>query len=208
MKKMLMVVMLCLFGSSLSAISYAAYYQPGAYPPGYAARLMDPATLLKQEIEKLTAFLRAGGSADPARLAVYLDSQVAPHFDFGYMARWAGGQFYHYLNDQQQAQLAQKIKQMFLDTLSRNLARYANQRIIYFPAQPSYEGRTVRVRANILPPQGYPVRLGFRFYQSPAGWKLFDVSADGSSALTYYRKQVASIARRLGRQGLIHWLAQ
>jgi phospholipid transport system substrate-binding protein len=43
----------------------------------------------------------------------------------------------------------------------------------------------------ILQASGYPANLDFRFYRGKTGWKVFDVAANGSSALTYYRQYFA-----------------
>ncbi|MEW8429523.1 MAG: ABC transporter substrate-binding protein [Candidatus Thiodiazotropha sp.] len=34
--------------------------------------------------------------------------------------------------------------------------------------------------------------MDFRFYRSEAGWKVFDVSANGNSAVAYYRRHFAN----------------
>jgi phospholipid transport system substrate-binding protein len=41
---------------------------------------------------------------------------------------------------------------------------------------------------GILQASGYPASIDFRFYQSNEGWKIFDVTANGNSALAYYRQ--------------------
>ena len=35
---------------------------------------------------------------------------------------------------------------------------------------------------------GYPVKLEFRFYKGAQGWKIFDVVANRTSAVVYYRR--------------------
>ena len=40
-----------------------------------------------------------------------------------------------------------------------------------------------------MQPTGIPTKLEFRFYKSTDGWKIFDVKAEGNSAVVYYRKQ-------------------
>ena len=76
-----------------------AYY-PGApaQPPrgGYGYRGQpqveqgeNAAAVLKQGMDNLLSFLRQ--SPDPAQLAAFLEAEVAPAFDFTYMARAAAG---------------------------------------------------------------------------------------------------------------------
>ncbi|RKZ36806.1 MAG: ABC transporter substrate-binding protein, partial [Gammaproteobacteria bacterium] len=42
----------------------------------------------------------------------------------------------------------------------------------------------------------------FRFYRSPRGWRIFDVSANGASAVTFYRQYFSRQVRRFGLQAL------
>jgi phospholipid transport system substrate-binding protein len=44
---------------------------------------------------------------------------------------------------------------------------------------------------GILRAGAYPTRIDFRFYRGESGWKIFDVSANGSSALAFYRQYFA-----------------
>ncbi|MCB1882186.1 MAG: ABC transporter substrate-binding protein, partial [Gammaproteobacteria bacterium] len=41
----------------------------------------------------------------------------------------------------------------------------------------------------------YPARLDFRFYLAEDGWKVFDVAANGSSAVMHYRQQFRQMMR-------------
>ena len=51
------------------------------------------------------------------------------------------------------------------------------------------DGRTGMVTTAISGPRGYPTRLDFRFYKANNGWKVFDVMANGQSAVIHYRRQ-------------------
>jgi phospholipid transport system substrate-binding protein len=47
----------------------------------------------------------------------------------------------------------------------------------------------MRVSAWIMQPSGIPTRLEFRFYHRNGEWKVFDVKAEGNSAVMHYRRQ-------------------
>ncbi|MCU7868794.1 MAG: ABC transporter substrate-binding protein, partial [Candidatus Thiodiazotropha sp. (ex Lucinoma borealis)] len=53
----------------------------------------------------------------------------------------------------------------------------------------------VKVRVGILQSGGYPANIDFRFYRSKAGWKVFDVSANGNSAIAFYRQHFVNKMR-------------
>ncbi|MES9895746.1 MAG: ABC transporter substrate-binding protein, partial [Candidatus Thiodiazotropha endolucinida] len=110
---------------------------------------------------------------------------------------WAAGPMNRHMNDQQRQALAQKIKEMLLGTLSKRLSSYDNQDVRFFRPRRVADNE-VKVRVGILQAGGYPASLDFRFYRSDDGWKVFDVSANGNSALAFYRRHVANQSRAQG----------
>jgi phospholipid transport system substrate-binding protein len=180
--------------------------------PGYAYPQQDqyarqqspgPGELLRVGVNKLLNFMRQSERPNPDLIMAYLDKEIAPYFDFAYMAKWAAGPRYRSLNVQQRDMLAERIKSMLLATLSQRLISYANQDVRFF--QPRRTGQNeMRVRMGILQAGGYPTKVDFRFYRSESGWKVFDVSANGSSALTFYRQYFARQAGGSdGRRGYL-----
>lgn len=194
------------------------YRHPGAYPPPYAMpqqmapqmrypqqapvdfAAADPDDILRQGVDRLKGFLARGGAANADEVRAFLDQEISPFFDFDYMARWAGGPIYMQMNEEERADFAAKLKGLFFAALARNLGTYAEPTpaIDIFPARAKGYGREVTVTARVTPqgPGALPVRLDFRFYPSRAGWKIFDVTANGTSAVTYYRNYFREVARR------------
>jgi phospholipid transport system substrate-binding protein len=139
---------------------------------------------------KLLRFLRTSQDLQPEQISAYLESEVAPYFDFNYMATWAAGPLNRQMDDQQRQAFSEKVKQMLLGTLAKRLTSYENQEVRFF--RPRWVGdNEVKVRVGILQAGGYPASLDFRFYRSAAGWKVFDVTANGNSALAFYRRYFA-----------------
>jgi len=213
--KRLWLVAVTLAATSVAHAQVSPYYYPGAYPgpgmhPGMAApRPMAPlpdfaATapdqILRSGLDRLQGFLARGGTADADEVSAFLDHEISPFFDFAYMARWAGGPFYAQMSEEQRTQFADKIKTLFFAALARNLGAYSDPAplVEVSHARPRGYGREVDVTARVIP-QGQgavPVRLDFRFYPSRSGWKIFDVTANGTSAVAYYRSYFREVARR------------
>ncbi len=106
------------------------------------------------------------------------------------MAKASLGPAYRRMTAEQRADLTQKIEQDFLQTLSGGLAGYSNQKVKFFrPRQGS--GQRASVTVGIANPGGYPSRLDFRLYHGAEGWKVYDVAANGNSAVNYYRQRFA-----------------
>ncbi|WP_456379380.1 MlaC/ttg2D family ABC transporter substrate-binding protein [Thiolapillus sp.] len=148
----------------------------------------SPAALLEKGLGRLLEQLRRT-DLDARSLGQYLDTEVAPYFDFAYMAKSAAGNMYRHMSADQRSRMVERIKQQFLSTMVQRLDSYNNQSINIASQHLFADDRTGVVTAAIIGPQGYPVRLDFRFYKAREGWKVFDVMANGQSAVVHYRRQ-------------------
>jgi phospholipid transport system substrate-binding protein len=201
------VVKVFLFSAFVPASVVA---QPGYYPPDRQTpftqdrfQQTNPGPLLQEGIEKVLAFLEGGGASSPERLENFVEREIAPYFDFAYMTRWALGPRSRYMSREQLVQTAREFRVMFLSALARQLSQYEPGRIEYLrPRRNIYRGE-MRLSVQSYPRRGYPVRLDFDFYQGRDGWKIYDVAANGQSALMAYREFFDSRFRgyRAGRGG-------
>lgn len=193
-------------GAELLPVVAAAPQYTFAGPP--AAEAAEPAgspyAIVRDRIARLETFLGAQPERDPAAIRDFLERRVAPYFDFAAMSQWAAGPFYPSLTAEQRDALARKIRGMFLDSLARNLGAYAADmpEIRVFPSRaPEWATQEV-VRAQVRPPEAYPIILDFRFFLGPDGWRIFDVAANGFSAASYYRHLFAGRVRAAGPEAL------
>lgn len=170
--------------------------------PTQAKKATTPEGLLKEGVGKLIGFIRQarsqGQPINPPMAMAFLDQEIAPYFDFGYMAKVAAGPIYSRLNDRQKVHLENKLKTRFLTTLARNLGSYSDQQIRYLPPRMSADGKELDLNVWLMQAQGYPTKLRFRLYRSAQGWKVFDVVANNTSAVIYYRNY---LRRTMQRQG-------
>jgi phospholipid transport system substrate-binding protein len=195
MKKTVLTVALAL---GLSGIAVAQPYYPGGVRPygmGQTRQQPGPAVTLRQGLNKLTAFAGQNERPSEAQIAVFLDDEIAPYFDFSYMARWARGQAWKRMSEPQRQAFEKRLKAMFLGALAQRLTRYQGQQVRVLGARKA-RGNEVDVGVLVQNPRGYPARLKFRFYRAADGWKVFDVAANGSSALMHYRQHFKRTLRR------------
>ncbi|WP_456404038.1 MlaC/ttg2D family ABC transporter substrate-binding protein [Thiolapillus sp.] len=148
----------------------------------------SPAALLEEGMGRLLARLRSK-DLNARALSRYLNSEIAPYFDFDYMAKSAAGNMYRYMSADQRVRMAERIEQQFLSTMVQRLISYNNQNVNVVSQRMHPNGRTGLVSTAIKGPRGYPTRLDFRFYKARNGWKVFDVMANGQSAVVHYRRQ-------------------
>ncbi|MCH9673901.1 MAG: ABC transporter substrate-binding protein [Gammaproteobacteria bacterium] len=169
-------------------------------PPEIVLPAGRPDALLRDGFQKLTQFLSTESAVDPKAIRAYLGQEVAQYFDFDVMGRWAAGPFYQKLNSEQKAQFATKLQGLFLDGLARNLGSYSRPlpKTQIYPFGKSRRANLMTVRARVMPNRAYPVNVDFRFAARDGEWKVYDVSANGFSAVAFYRQHFASRARSKG----------
>lgn len=194
MKRILIAMTsLCLFASS-SLLASPGYNYPPSQLQEPTYQEVGPDTLLREGIMKLLRYLRTSENPQPQQIVLFLDREIAPYFDFAYMASWAAGPMNRSMNDQQRMELAQKIKEMLFGTLAKRLTSYDNQDVRFYRPRRVDENE-VKMRVGILRAGDYPTSIDFRFYRSAVGWKVFDVTANGNSALAFYRHHFTNQGR-------------
>ena len=182
-----------LFTSSFAA----PYPQHPVSPPNVQ---QTPAVILKQGIEQLTNFLANGGGPNTPPLEVFLDTKIAPLFDFAYMAKWVAGAQARNMNPQQGVALEQKLRRIFLTVMVDKLAKYRHGRVQYLRPVGNPQSGEVRLRVLAFQQNNpYPQHISFKMYRSAQGWKVYDVTADGQSAVAFLRLKIANEARENSR---------
>lgn len=171
------------------AAGNAPYFTTRPMPQKPASEVDQAGAVLKSGLKKLLGFFAGNQAPAPQQIAAFLDKEIAPYFDFAYMARWAAGGLYARMTAAQQQTLEQDIKTQFLSTMAQKLSSFNQQSVRYLAPRNPQPGQ-VELSIAIDNRGGYPARLDFRMYKSPQGWKVYDVSANGSSALVYYRQYV------------------
>ena len=165
--------------------------QPQANEGGYGApwgqqvEQNSPSALLREGVEKLTRILQSRPSR--GALTSFIDTEIAPWFDFDFMAASAAGRRFQYMNEAQQDDVAARIRHNFLDRMVQKLAQYSSQRAAFLPARADGPGQ-MTLPVAIENQGGYPSQLEFHMRLTENGWRVVDVSANGMSALLHYRQ--------------------
>jgi phospholipid transport system substrate-binding protein len=196
------VAVWCL-GLFLPLLVQAAPY----YAPPDPSGLSEPATVLRRGIETLTGYLDDNHGIPPAQLRQFLEAEIAPYFDFQRMGYWAAGSLNRYLNPQQRLQLSALLKHRFLNAMVEQLGHYHQSRLQYLPPRGNPMRGEVTLGVRVFGAGAYPVQLDFRLYRGREGWKVYDVMANGASAVAHYRAELAWLERRHGIDGLLARLA-
>lgn len=196
----LVLATLVIIAANAEANPYA--YRGDSYtPPRPNYQDIGPAKLLATGIKRMRDFLAQSGTDDPTKLYSFLETQITPYFDFERMAAWVAKPHYQKMTENQKAGFRDRLQEVFLRTLANQIGMFSNPQPRIDFLRPRRSGpNEMMVSARILPDQGYPVRLTFRFWKGPQGWKVIDASANGTSAVRYYRQQFIERARRSGHR--------
>jgi phospholipid transport system substrate-binding protein len=200
------VLAAALLFASAQLLAQSGYGQPGAlYEPGYTPAPVTPDQVVRSGVDRLVGFLMGAQNPSPEAIREFLEREIAPSFDFAYMARWAAGPMYRRLSPAQHARMSEVLKGLFLSALAKNLGTYARPlpRVDVYPARASADGNQATVHARVVSHNGLFSRLNFRFYWNEHGWRIFDVSANGASAVAYYRTYFSEMFKRYGPDAVL-----
>ena len=193
-------------GMAPGARRMMAPQQPSAAAPRQSAApeaaqaqnpLVQATETLQAGMDKLLDFLGQEESPNKLQVAAFLDREIAPYFDFDYMARWVAARSWDGMSKDQRHVMASRLEASFLTSLTRRLAEYQGQKARILRPRPGVRG-TVKVPVAIVSPGRYPARMEFRMYRSADGWKVYDVLANGRSVTSYYRVRF----QRMGMDGV------
>lgn len=180
----------------------AAAQGPAAY--GYPGQHQaSPAQLLRAGVERLTAFLAASPEAPPPRVAAFLEREIAPLIDFDRMAVWVAGPLSRGMGEEQRARFGDALRLHMLGALANNLAGFPIAGVEYYPPRGNPAEGQVILGLGVHSGSGIPARLDFRLMNGERGWQVVDVSANGISAVAFYRRMVQEMVRRYGFEGTL-----
>jgi phospholipid transport system substrate-binding protein len=163
----------------------------------------DPRETIERGLDRIKAFLATSDQTNPALINQFIEKEVAPFFDFNAMTQQILGPLNYRMTPLQRQGAVLKVKRSFLSALANNLAKYRGGDARYLKATGNLNRGRVRVRLAVFRPDTYPTILELRIVHGATGWKVVDVSADGISAVAYYRNYVRSVVQRSGLDGLL-----
>lgn len=197
MRTKLLAVLLCFGASTVTQAALESGAGDGssqAVTP-FAAESDVLGTRLRDGLDKLLGFISSSETPTLEEITTFLDGEIAPFFDFDYMAQVAAGRLYQAMSDEQRERMATNIRRQFLGTLAARLSGYQDQGVRFLNARVNNDGRTGAASIALMNPRGYPARINFRFYKNSDEWRVFDVVANGQSAVAHYRRQFRRMMR-------------
>jgi len=203
----IIIAALVLLASTNSQAQFPAPGNPTApsptLDPSANTNMLNPQQTIQQGVERLQSFISGRVAADPALVQSFIQTEIAPYFDFATMTRLILGPLEYQLTPKQQYAARIMIRNQFLAALANNLMSYRGGRVDYLNVSGNLGMGQVKVRLRIYQPGKYPLALELRIARNYDGWKIYDVAANGVSAVAHYRNYVQSVIMRSGPQGLL-----
>jgi len=203
MNKTVFAGFILLFASAIQAQIPAGSRSPvSPYSPSYNTETIGPRETIQQGVNRIQTFIDGNNTIAPAMLNSFVQKEIAPFFDFEVMTRLILGPLEYQLNTKQRYAAHIMIRNQFLSALTSNLSGYRGGRVDYMNVSGNLGLGRVKVVLRIYQPGQYPMIVELRIARTNKGWKIYDVSANGVSAIAHYRNYIQSIILRSGPEGL------
>jgi phospholipid transport system substrate-binding protein len=201
MKKLLPILIALLMTPALGLAQPSGSYASAS--AGSSQSRPTPDAILRMGIQDLQTFLGSNQSGNKEALLGLIRARIAPQFDIQALAEWSGGYWYQQMNPEQRKAFTTKLAKSFFSSLAEIVGGYAGkQPEVRFMPPRRINDKEVDVSARVYPANNYPINVRFSFHKSPRGWKIFDVTTNGISAVSYYRKMFNQRARQGGLEAL------
>jgi ABC-type transporter MlaC component len=171
-----------------------------------ATELTDPRLTLQQGLQNLLALhQQITPATDRNALMTKLEQQVLPYFDFALMANWVAAPYRNQLSPSQMQNLTRYLQALFLTALARNLGEGGTEYsfMLHEPLFNLQRPNEVMVKVQIYRGENKLTLVDFRLYHDQQRWKIFDVSAYGTSAMLYYRNLLEQQIQQHGLEQLL-----
>ena len=130
---------------------------------------------------------------DPASIVNLMEEQAARYFDFAYMAYLIAGPRYARMDALERSHFQNRVRDRLFSLLAHQMGMYDVRMPLFRPLTPVRTSvGTWRAGGVFYHPDGPTIRLTFDFYLTPRGWRIYDVTSNGMSAVTALRNRYFS----------------
>ena len=174
---------------------------PGLVPVNAAAWVTNPAgvpmrqnlpngiDLLESSLYWLQDMSGVDDPRDPAAIISLMEDQAARFFDFSYMAYLVAGPSYTRLNVLERSHFQNRIRDRLFSGLAYKMGMQSPRLPRFRPVMPVQTSLWSWTAGGEFYHRGGPnIRLIFHFYMTPRGWRIYDVTSNGMSAVAGLRR--------------------
>jgi len=162
----------------------------------------SPVEAIQSSIIKLNQ-LTSASIYSPQMMMSLIDKEVAPMFDFHYIAHEVLLAVNASSDEDVIAFVSNKLKINIITTLLSRLAQVNSTSVRFISARPILGGK-IAVQLKVTGYSRYGLYLDLLFHQdSYDNWKIFDIVLNQDSLINYYQKMVSVKYRRYGFYGML-----
>ncbi|MEN8803210.1 MAG: ABC transporter substrate-binding protein [Thiogranum sp.] len=188
----LKVLLALLLGIVLVAPSASAYFSEPGYVP-LRRSLPSAIDLMETSLYWMQDMAGVDDPRDPAAIIALMEDQAARFFDFAYMAYLVAGPQYSRLNVLDRSHFQNRIRDRVFSMLAKRMGMLDVRMPSFRPVIPRRKGSYTVVAGGEFYHRGGPhIRLLFHFYRSSKGWRIYDVSSNGVSAVAELRRHYSA----------------
>ena len=181
-----------LLGVLLVAPPASAYFSEPGYVP-LRRSLPSAIDLMETSLYWMQDMAGVDDPRDPAAIVALMEDQAARFFDFSYMAYLVAGPEYTRLNALERSHFQNRIRDRVFSMMAQRMGMLDVRMPAFRPAVPRRTGTYTMVAGGEFYHRGGPhIRLLFHFYRSSKGWRIYDVTSNGVSAIAELRKHYSA----------------
>ena len=172
----------------------------GSTPGAIASEMTAP---IEQLHTGLIEIMKAGKTAPFRQRYDKIAPVIGRTFDLEVILRQVVGLRWTSLPPDQQAALEDAFRRYTIASYVANFDDYSGERFEVLPAVTAVGSDRV-IQTKIVPSSGQPHALAYVLRQTPGGWRIVDVLADGSiSRVAAQRSEIRSVLADGGGTGLL-----
>ncbi|MBA4740309.1 MAG: ABC transporter substrate-binding protein [Burkholderiales bacterium] len=174
---------------------------------------IKPDVLVKDTVDKIMHAIETDkdiAAGDMTKSIEFVESQVAPHFDFSRMARLAVGRSWRQATPEQREAITKEFRILLVRSYASAFTRFKGIKIEVLPLRPSENPNWALVESVIKLPTAVaqPISLNYDMELMDGKWKVFDLQIDGASLIINNRNIFQQEIQSSGIEGLIYTLRQ
>ena len=170
------------------------------------ADVIAPDTLIQNTVQEVLAVVKQDKdiqAGNKEKVLALVDAKIVPHFDFVRMTQLAVGKYWRSASAEQKQTLVKEFRTMLVRTYTAAFSGYRNQAVEVTPVKMAAADTEVTVKTKILKPGAPAIAVNYEMEKTADGWKVFDLSTEGSSLVMSSRSTFAQQIQDGGIDGLI-----
>jgi phospholipid transport system substrate-binding protein len=184
---------------TLSVICSALLATSAVLSPASAAS-NTPDELVRQVVEQTLTDLRDNKEKIKEQgVFEFVNQRLLPHFDFEYMSQLVVGRHWRKASAQQRSDFSDQFKTLLIKTYAGALESYTDEVVEILPYRAGSDPEDATVSTEIVPKAGPAIPIDYSLHKKEGNWIVYDVSVDGLSLVTNYRR---SFGKKIKSEGI------